>query len=34
MMIATENRLDPTNPEEMQRSRQIAEIMIARAGDP
>ncbi len=34
VMIATENRLDPTSPEEMQRSRQIAEIMIARAGDP
>lgn len=34
IMIATENRPDPTNSEEMQRSRKIAEIMIARAGDP
>jgi hypothetical protein len=34
LMIAAEERLDPANPEHMRRSRAIAEIMIARAGDP
>jgi hypothetical protein len=34
LMIAAEERLDPANPEQMRRSRAIAEIMIARAGDP
>jgi hypothetical protein len=34
LMIAAEERLDPTNAEHMARSRAIAEIMIARAGDP
>ncbi len=31
-MIAAEERLDPTNPEHMERSRAIMDIMIARAG--
>jgi hypothetical protein len=30
LMIATEERFDPTNPEHMRRSREIAQIMIAR----
>jgi hypothetical protein len=30
LMIATEDRLDPTNPEHLQRARIIAETMIAR----
>ncbi len=34
LMIAAEERLDPANPDHMRRSRAIAEIMIARAGDP
>jgi hypothetical protein len=34
LMIAAEERLDPTNPDHMRRSRAIAETMIARAGDP
>jgi hypothetical protein len=34
LMIATEERLDPTNPEQMRRSRMMAEIMIAHAGNP
>jgi hypothetical protein len=34
LMIAAEERLDPTNPEHMRRSRMMAEIMIARAGNP
>jgi hypothetical protein len=34
LMIAAEERLDPANPDHMRRSRIIAEIMIARAGDP
>jgi hypothetical protein len=34
LMIAAEDRLDPTNPEHMRRSRAMADIMIARAGDP
>jgi hypothetical protein len=32
LMIAAEERLDPTNPEHMRRSREIMEIMVARAG--
>ncbi len=32
LMIAAEERLDPTNPEHVRRVRIIAEIMIARAG--
>jgi hypothetical protein len=31
LMIATEDRLDPTNPEHLRRARIIAEAMIARA---
>jgi hypothetical protein len=34
LMIAAQERLDPTNPEQMRRSRKTAEIMIERAGDP
>ena len=34
LMIAAEERLDPTNPDHMRRSRAMAEVMIARAGDP
>ena len=34
LMIAAEERLDPANPDHIRRSRAIAEIMIARAGDP
>ena len=34
LMIATEERLNPTNPEHLQRSRVLAETMIARAGNP
>lgn len=33
LMIAAKERLDPTNPDHMRRSRVMAEIMIARAGD-
>lgn len=33
LMIAAEERLDPTNPDHMRRSRQMAEIMIERAGN-
>jgi hypothetical protein len=33
-MIASKDRLDPTNPEEMRKSRMMAEIMISRAGNP
>jgi hypothetical protein len=33
-MIAAEERLDPTDPDHMRRSRKMAEIMIERAGDP
>jgi Immunity protein 52 len=32
LMTATEERLDPTNPEHLRRARILAEIMIARAG--
>jgi hypothetical protein len=32
LMIATEDRLDPTNPEHLRRARIIAETMIARTG--
>jgi hypothetical protein len=32
LMTATEERLDPTNPEHLRRARFLAEIMIARAG--
>jgi hypothetical protein len=32
LMIAAEERLDPTNPQHLRRSRLIAETMIARAG--
>lgn len=32
LMIATEDRLDPTNPEHLRRARILAEIMIARTG--
>lgn len=34
LMIAAEERLDPTNPDHMRRSRQMAKIMIERAGAP
>lgn len=34
LMIAAEERLDPTNPDHMRRSRAMAEVMIARAGNP
>jgi len=33
-MITTQDRLDPTDPEQMQRSHAIADIMIARASIP
>jgi hypothetical protein len=32
LMITTQDRLDPTDPEQMRRSHAIADIMIARAG--
>lgn len=32
LMIATEDRLDPTNPEHLERARILAEIMIDRTG--
>jgi hypothetical protein len=32
LMTATEDRLDPTNPEHLRRARVLAETMIARAG--
>jgi hypothetical protein len=32
LMIATEDRLDPSNPEHLRRARILAEIMIARTG--
>ncbi len=32
LMTATEERLDPTNPEHLERARILAEIMIARTG--
>jgi hypothetical protein len=31
-MIATEERLEPSNPEHLRRARIVAETMIARAG--
>jgi len=34
LMIAAEERLDPTNPEHLRRSRILAEIMIAHSGEP
>jgi hypothetical protein len=34
LMIATEDRLDPTDPEHLRRARIIAETMIARTGYP
>lgn len=34
LMTATEERLDPTNPEHLRRARILAETMVARAGDP
>lgn len=34
LMIAAKERLDPTDPDHMRRSRKIAEIMIERAGEP
>jgi len=34
LMIAAEERLDPTNPDHMRRSRAMAQVMIARAGYP
>jgi hypothetical protein len=34
LMIAAEERLDPFNPDHMRRSRAIAEVMIARLGNP
>jgi hypothetical protein len=34
LMIAAEERLDPTNPQHILRSRAIADIMTARAGSP
>jgi hypothetical protein len=34
LMIAAEDRLDPFNGDHMRRSRAIAEVMIARAGNP
>jgi Immunity protein 52 len=33
LMIAAEERLDPTNPDHMRRARAIAEILIARVGE-
>jgi hypothetical protein len=33
LLTATEERLDPTNPEHLRRARTIAETMMARAGD-
>jgi hypothetical protein len=33
LMIAAEERLDPTNPEHLRRSRILAETMIAHAGE-
>jgi hypothetical protein len=33
LMMATEKRLDPENPEHLRRSRLLAETMIARTGD-
>jgi hypothetical protein len=32
LMTATEKRLDPTNPEHLQRARILAETLIARTG--
>lgn len=34
LMTATEDRLDPTNPEHVRRARTLAEIMIARTSQP
>ncbi len=34
LMVAAEERLDPTNPDHMRRARAMAEVMIARAGNP
>jgi hypothetical protein len=34
LMVAAEERLDPTDPDHMRRSQAIAEVMIARAGNP
>jgi len=33
LLTATEERLEPTNPEHLRRARLLAETMIARAGD-
>jgi hypothetical protein len=33
LMVAAEERLDPTNPEHLRRARILAEIMIARTGE-
>jgi hypothetical protein len=33
LMTATEERLDPTNPEHLRRARILVETMIRRAGD-
>ena len=34
LMIAAEERLDPTNPDHLRRSRILAETMIAHSGEP